>query len=61
RNRRWHFVIETGTIHAEPLTAIGGTLHTGPNTWLPAPPTITTATGLSRPTFLGQLLSRYNS
>jgi hypothetical protein len=43
--RRWHFVMETGSVPAEVIATAGGTLHTGPDDWIAASPTWTEDTG----------------
>lgn len=45
RTRRWHFVMEPGSVDADLITAAGGVLHSGPDDWVPASPTRTGATG----------------
>lgn len=45
RGRRWYFVMETGSIDRELVTAAGGRLHSGPGAWVPASPTWTEDTG----------------
>lgn len=45
RGRRWHFVVAAGTFPAGPVTAAGGTLHTGADDWIAASPTTTEQTG----------------
>lgn len=45
RGRRWHFVMETGSIEPEIVTAARGSLHTGPAGWVPGSPTWTEETG----------------
>lgn len=43
--RRWHFVMEKGSIDRELVSAAGGRLHSGPDGWIPASPTWTEETG----------------
>lgn len=45
RDRRWHFVMESGSVDAGLVTAAGGVLHSGPGDWIPTSPTRTGATG----------------
>jgi len=44
-DRRWHFVMEPGSIEASLLTTASGVVHSGPDDWIPASPTRTVATG----------------
>jgi hypothetical protein len=43
--RRWHFVMETGSISPELVSAVRGRLYSGPADWVPASPTWTDETG----------------
>jgi Bifunctional DNA primase/polymerase, N-terminal len=42
---RWHVYVTPGTVDATKVAAAGGTLHTGSNDWIVAPPSRTPATG----------------
>lgn len=45
RGRRWYFVMETGSIAPELVSAARGRLYSGPEAWVPASPTWTEDTG----------------
>ncbi|PZS28504.1 MAG: hypothetical protein DLM59_14570 [Pseudonocardiales bacterium] len=38
-DRRWHFVMEPGSVDADLVAAAGGVLHSGPDDWIAASPT----------------------
>lgn len=46
RGRRWYFITETGAIDTAQVAAAGGSLHTGIDSWVAAPPTRVPPDGL---------------
>jgi hypothetical protein len=45
---RWHFYLSPGSVDAEKVSRVGGTLHHGPGGWIAAPPSHTPSTGRVR-------------
>ncbi|MGH3973380.1 MAG: hypothetical protein ACRDS9_08640 [Pseudonocardiaceae bacterium] len=45
---RWHFYLTPGSVDAEKVASVGGTLHHGPDGWVAAPPSRTPTTGRLR-------------
>jgi len=45
---RWHFYLSPGSVDAEKVARVGGTLHHGPDGWIAAPPSCTPSTGRVR-------------